>query len=291
MEVLQEVFRCPQHPWGQPLAAVAGEKLRCSHCGHTYPVRDGIPDLVVTQGSEQEFLEAEAQQWDEHAPRYEEQRTRDAIYMAGLEAAAGALAPQAPALVLDAGCGTGLTIRHYLRPGLRVVGLDVSLQSLRQLRQTTPLDAVVPVRADLAHLPFTEAAFDGVLCANTLQHIPTAEQRRRCIDELTRVVRPGGRIVVTAHSFSIPKQRAQWCKEGTAGSPSGSVRYIYRYEAAEFQALLGAGLQVERVFGAGLPLPYRWKLSPLSRVLERSLRRFSASAHWGNLLVGVCHKR
>jgi len=93
--------------------------------------------------------------------------------------------------------------------------------------------------------------------------------------------------VVTAHSWSVPKRAAGWAKEGPAGGPSGAVRYIYRLEAGEFRALLGAALRVEAVRGAGLPLPYRWKLSWLSRRLEPLLGQLPGSARWGHMLVGV----
>jgi hypothetical protein len=126
-----------------------------------------------------------------------------------------------------------------------------------------------------------------VLCANALQHVPGAGLRRACVAELARVVRPGGRVVVTAHSWSLPKRRAGWPKEGPAGGLSGAVRYIYRSEPAEFRALLASALHVEAVCGAGLPLPYRWKLSGLSRCLERVLSPFAAAAWWGHMLVGV----
>jgi SAM-dependent methyltransferase len=209
--------------------------------------------------------------------------------MAGVAAAARALAPRAGEVVLDAACGTGLTARAYGRPGLRVVAVDLSLESLRALRAAPGAAAVYPVRADLGALPLAGGAFDRVLCANALQQIPGEELRRACVRELARVARPGARIVVTAHSWSVPKRRAGWPKEGPAGGPSGAVRYIYRSEPDEFRALLASALRVEAVRGAGLPLPYRWKLSWLSRQLEPVLSRFAAGAAWGHMLVGVGH--
>src|SRR5262249_23520231 len=274
------VSRCPRHPRGPPLGTPAGMALYCPLCRHAYRVWNGIPDLVPQQ-PQQDFLEAETRQWDEHASRYEDERARDSVYMAGVEAAVQVLAARAPELVLDAGCGTGLTIRQYVQPGLRVVGLDLSLNSLRQIQRTAPAESVGLVRGDLANLPFADATFDKVLCANTLQHVPTLEQRRRCLGELARVARPAARVVVTAHNFSISKKHGGWRKEGSAGSSSGSVQYIYRYEAAEFrELLLAGGLVMDRVFGAGFPLPYRFKLSPLSRIIERLLRRLPMNECW-----------
>jgi SAM-dependent methyltransferase len=297
---LLSLLRCPLHPDRGPLtplrpalglgapAPVRG--LLCDTCHRTYPVRDGIPDLVGPAGCPDHVRAPEQSQWDGQAAHYDEGRLRDPLYMAAVAAAARALAPRPGEVVLDAACGTGMTARAYARPGLRVVAVDLSLASLARLRQAGP-PGVHSVRADLAALPFATGAFHGVLCANAVQQMPEEGLRRACVRELARVAQPGGRVVVTAHGWSVPKRRAGWPREGPARGPSGPVRYIYRFAPEEFRALLASALRVEAVRGAGLPLPYRWKLSWLSRWAERLLSRLPASAAWGNMLVGVGQRK
>jgi ubiquinone/menaquinone biosynthesis C-methylase UbiE/uncharacterized protein YbaR (Trm112 family) len=295
---LLALLRCPLHPDRgrlRPLrlphesgaAVISG--LLCRTCCRTYPVVGGIPDLIGPAGCPDHLRGAEEAQWDRQAGRYDEGRLRDPVYMAGVAASARALAPRPGDLVLDAACGTGLTVRAYARPGLRVVAVDLSLQSLARL-QAAGAPGIHVVRADLAALPFAEGAFDRVLCANAIQQMPEDGLRRACVGELARVARPGGRVVVTAHSWSVPKRRAGWPREGSARGPSGPVHYLYRFLAQEFRGVLASALRVEAVRGAGLPLPYRWKLSWLSRRLEHALSRLAASAAWGNMLVGVGRK-
>jgi SAM-dependent methyltransferase len=246
---------------------------------------------LVPNDSFSGFRHREIRQWDEQAAAYDEERLTDPIYQAGIASASAALRPRPGELILDAGSGTGLTLRQYYRPGMRVVALDLSLVSLHYLKKDCRGCVVYPVRGDLTSLPFATGVFDRVLCANALQHIPGLELRQRCIQELARVVRPKGTVVVTTHNFSLPKQRAGWRKEGSARGPSGDVQYIYRHEAAEFHTLLASAMCVDRVRGAGLPLWYRWKLSGLSRLLERwLLARLPVSAHWGHMLVGTGRK-
>lgn len=286
-----DCLRCPRHPqagrlthsshWERPT-------LSCPQCMSQYPIVDGVVDMLVPGESPNDFLEAEKNQWDEQADRYDEERITDPVYMAGVEAAVDALAPQASDLILDAACGTGLTLRNYLRPGMRVVALDLSLQSLRYLRQKVAPANILFVRGDLSVLPFADQVFDRVVCANAIQQVPRADLRKACVRELARVARPAARVVVTSHNFSIPKQRAGWKKDGPGRGPSGKVHSIYRYEVPEFRELLGAFLEVASMRGAGLPLMYRYKLSPISRRLERLLRRFACCAPWGNMLVGKC---
>lgn len=285
-----DLLRCPLHPAAGTLDNLKSH-LQCLQCGRRYPVSDGIVDLLLPDAEHQEFLETEARQWDAHAPHYEEKRQHDLIYQASVDAAVAALEPAAGDLVLDAACGTGMTLKAYLQPGLRLVALDLSMASLQRLRAEVNQSEILFVRGDLLALPFASATFDRVLCANALQHLPDATARRLGIDELGRVARSRGRVVVTAHSYSFSKRRKGWPKEGSAGSNSGAVQYVYRYEPQEFRELLSQSLDVERVVGAGLPLPYRLKLTPLSRRLEKVLRRFPASAHWGHMLVGVGRAR
>lgn len=262
--------------------------LTCTACGTDYPESHGIPDLVPPDSPE--FLHREAEQWDAQAAVYETPRVTDPFYMLAVERAAREMAPRPGELVLDAGCGTGLTLRRYWRPGVRVVALDLSLSSLRVCQRTGPTDGMTFVRGDLTRLPFADGTFDRVCCANAIQQLP-GDLRRQVVRELARVVKPGGRVVVSAHNFSRSKQRAGWRKEDTgAGGHTGAVQYIYRFDADEFRDLLATELVGVTVAGAGLPLPYKWKLSPIMRVVERTLAKTKYGRTRANMLVGVGHR-
>jgi SAM-dependent methyltransferase len=251
---------------------------------------DGILDLLAQGEGPDVFREHESSQWDEQAARYEPTRRDDALYQATVRGAARALRPRPGELILDAACGTGMIVRRYFRPGLRLVCLDLSRDSLRHLRGTLPAGAACCVRGDLRALPLADGVFDRVLCTNALQHLPDPAGRRAAVAELSRVARPGGRVVVSVHNYSVHKRRAGWPKEGPAKGNSGPVQYLYRYDVEEFRDLLATRLHVERVCGIGLPLPYRLKLSWLSCGLERLLSRYGASAPWGNLLLGIARR-
>ena len=299
---LWEILRCPQHPDNGQLVLRKGDRgcggsadpvreLECLSCGLVYPVIGGIVDMLKPfpqTDSTGNYVEAESHQWDRHASRYDEGRYNDVFYMHCLRAGLRALRAQPGDLVLDAGCGTGMGTRLSHHPGLSTVALDLSMASLQYLSRHMTTPGVSCVRADICRLPFASKVFDRAICANALQHIPSLDLRQRCVEQFARVVRSLGTVVVTVHGFSVSKQRAGWEKEGTAGSCSGDVQYIYRYEVQEFRDLLTRNLRVERITGAGLPLPYRLKLSPLSLLLERVLSRSQRSAPWGHMLVGKC---
>jgi ubiquinone/menaquinone biosynthesis C-methylase UbiE/uncharacterized protein YbaR (Trm112 family) len=267
---------------------IDGSSLWCPVCGLRYSIMDGILDLV--DGSNvADWRTVESHQWDSQASNYNAARQSDLIYMAGVDAVTRALAPSCGDRVLDAGCGTGLALQRMALFDADFVELDLSRESLRQLKMLRfeTLRPIVYVRGDLTTLPFIDSTFNKVLCANTLQHIPTHQLREDCLSELRRVSRDGARVVVSVHNFSKPKKRHGWPKEGSAGGHSGQVKYIYRFDAQEFADLVSRHFSIEKLFGVGMPLPYRYKLSPLMRITERILQRHSMSTHWGNMLVAV----
>ncbi len=90
-------------------------------------------------------------------------------------------------LLLDAGCGGGW---HYLARFGKVVGLDLSLTSLRQALQVYPMAS----QGSVVTLPFTDAAFDVIVSLDVLGHIPVGE-KPQLLEEIYRVLKPGGRTV------------------------------------------------------------------------------------------------
>ncbi len=102
--------------------------------------------------------------------------------------------------VLDMGCGPGHHTRRLLERGFSVVGADFSPAALEQAAGRIHGD-VRWVQADLQALPFDTGEFTRALCYGVLMHVPGVE---RAINELARVVAPGGVLVVSEgnmHSF------------------------------------------------------------------------------------------
>lgn len=89
------------------------------------------------------------------------------------------------ALVLDLGCGSGAFSRALDAAGATAVAVDMEMADLAAAR-TRPRRSAV---ADARRLPFPEAAFDGVVCSNVLEHTPSAGV---LFAEIERVLRPGG---------------------------------------------------------------------------------------------------
>ena len=111
------------------------------------------------------------------------------------------------ARVLDAGAGWGrftwpLIERFGLDPS-RVVALDVFPDVAEQARAAGEEHGhrIAPVVADIAALPFRDAAFDLVLANHVLYHVPALEDGVR---ELRRVLRPTGTLMATTNADDVP---------------------------------------------------------------------------------------
>lgn len=103
------------------------------------------------------------------------------------------LARGATGLVLDLGCGTGRNLER-LRPGVRAIGVDPCLDSLRKARLRA--SSVFLVRARAEALPFRDGAFDTVLSGLVFCSV---EDVTRGLAEVRRVLRPGGRLRMLEH--------------------------------------------------------------------------------------------
>lgn len=104
----------------------------------------------------------------------------------------GILDGLSPGRALDAGCGTGRHAAHLAALGHEVVGVDASEPMLAVARRKLP-DADLRV-GDLTALPLEDASVDGAVCALALSHLSALGS---AVAELGRVLRPGGRLIVS----------------------------------------------------------------------------------------------
>jgi SAM-dependent methyltransferase len=165
--------------------------------------------------------------------------------------------------VLDLGCGAGRHAFEALRHGASVVALDADAAELRGVAEMaaamqqageTPDGADArTVCGDATAMPFPDGAFDRVIAAEVLEHIP-ADQR--ALAEIARVLRPGGQLAVTVPAW-LPERICWGLSADYHNTPGGHVRIYTRAEMAA--KLTAAGLLVGGHHHAhGLHSPYWW---------------------------------
>lgn len=116
---------------------------------------------------------------------------------------------------LDIGCGQGALANYLPRLGATVVGVDMSAVSLlRTMAGAAEVGNVDRVRlsaADAGHLPFPTDCFDAVSSMGVLHHTPDT---RKGVQELHRVLIPGGLAIVMLYRSGNPKWWMTWVMRG-----------------------------------------------------------------------------
>jgi SAM-dependent methyltransferase len=101
--------------------------------------------------------------------------------------------------VLDAGCGYGRNLVHLLREGCEVFALDADAEGVEHVRQLAgilapSLPAGNFVVGAIEAMPFPDALADVVICNSVLHFARDEKHFLAMVEELWRVVRPGGML-------------------------------------------------------------------------------------------------
>jgi ubiquinone/menaquinone biosynthesis C-methylase UbiE len=111
--------------------------------------------------------------------------------------------------VLEIGCGAGANFQHYGPEVTEVIAIDPSTYMLERARKRVPR-AFVPVElreASALELPFEGASFDTVVSTANFCTIP---EPARALDEIRRVLKPGGEYRFFDHVRSSGRFGAFW---------------------------------------------------------------------------------
>lgn len=120
-----------------------------------------------------------------------------------------ALAGQVRGLdVIDIGCGEGRFCRMLRDLGARVVGIDPTRALIDAAKGRDPSGTYL--QADAQSLPLEDARFDLVVSYLTLIDIPDV---RAAIREMSRVLKPGGRLLIANLQSFVTTRSAAWYRD------------------------------------------------------------------------------
>ena len=105
--------------------------------------------------------------------------------------------PGEHASVLDFGCGCGRVTRYWLGSGAHVAGSDLNVEAVEWCRRNLPF-ARFEENGLAPPLAFDDGAFDLVYGLSVFTHLPE-ELQVAWLHELSRVLRPDGRLLLTTH--------------------------------------------------------------------------------------------
>ncbi len=185
---------------GQPDEAFRHEFAAKSRTTHVLHTGDAYKDEAQRQWNEDAcgshyvrnselhtldwYLEAEAYRYGEYAP-----------WMPSVMEFAG----HAGAKLLDVGGGMGTDLAQFAKNGALVTDLDLSSGHLAHAEENFRLRGLdgVFVHGDAEDMPFEDDSFDVVYANGVIHHAPHTE---RIVDEMYRVLRPGGRVIVMVYA-------------------------------------------------------------------------------------------
>jgi ubiquinone/menaquinone biosynthesis C-methylase UbiE len=196
--------------------------------------------------------------WDKHSRTYDKQMRFFDRHVFG-DSRTWACG-QARGNVLEVAVGTGLNLEAY-PDDVTLTGIDFSDAMLDVARgRSKELGRPATLLQANAHeLPFDDESFDTVVCTFGLCAIP---DHTRAITEMTRVLRPGGRIILVDHVESTSRvARAVQRGLETFAIPLGGEHFLRR----PLKHVSAAGFDIENV--------QRFKLGVVERLVARKPTR------------------
>ncbi|MEA2333331.1 MAG: hypothetical protein QOH58_3469 [Thermoleophilaceae bacterium] len=187
-----------------------------------YSIRRDFPEAAIDTGYTIWADTYDPPSEDDHDPIIQLEQPVMRALMDGL--------PDGP--VLDAGCGTGRHTAYLVEAGREVVGVDPVEAMLDQARKKLP--SVDLRKGDLESLPVEDGSFDSVICGLAFSHLPEIGP---AIAELARVLRPGGRAIISApHPFitAVLGWRAPVIDAEGNGSEMPEYEHLHGEYIAEF---------------------------------------------------------
>ena len=146
--------------------------------------------------------------------------------------------------VLDAGCGDGWYSARMIQEKADVSGIDLSPRAIAFAQQILPTGKFVS--GSLTALSYPDKIFDVIFSFQVLEHIPLNEYPE-AINELRRVLKDDGRIIVSVPSVNRPLSRA----------------HFRHFTQETFSESLEGVFSVEKVLGQEKQSGVRWLLERL----------------------------
>jgi len=114
-----------------------------------------------------------------------------------------------PGRLFDAGCGDGQFLHLMAQEGWQGTGIDFDAAAIEAGRKKFGLDLAV---GDLQTAEIKEGEYDAVTMSHVIEHVP---EPVACLDKCRRLLRPGGRLVVSTPNIrSLGHQRFKECWRG-----------------------------------------------------------------------------
>jgi 2-polyprenyl-3-methyl-5-hydroxy-6-metoxy-1,4-benzoquinol methylase len=198
--------------------------------------------------------------------------------------------------ILEVGCGAGNLLLQATVPGSFPVALDLSMQALTFVRSRLEEakaheegpEGFTCMQSIGECLPLQDNSFDCVLLSEVVEHL---EAPQISIREASRVLRPGGRLLVTTPNYRSFWPIMEWTVDRLNMAPKmAGEQHISRFHPASLKKLLiESGLKIEYA-GSIYNLSPFLSLVSLERANRQLQRELNGQSVYGMILVAVAVK-
>ena len=152
-------------------------------------------------------------------------------------------------IIGDIGCGNGKNMKY--RMDCENYGCDFS----EELVKICQNDGLNVVNGDIQNIPFKENSFNYTLCIAVIHHLSTLEKRKKAVDEIIRVTKKGGKILLLVWAYEQPKDSKRIFIEQdnmvTWKNKKGTImgeRYYYVFKQGELEKLINNDIKIIESF-------------------------------------------
>jgi ubiquinone/menaquinone biosynthesis C-methylase UbiE len=194
------------------------------------------------------------------------------------------------ARVLEVGCGTGLILQRLASVAEQAEGVDLSPKMLDRARTR----GLTVREASATELPFRDGEFTLVCSFKVLAHV---EQIRTAMDEMARVLAPGGTILAEFYNpWSLRYLAKRFGPAGQISRSTDESAVFTRYDSPRaIRALVPDGCELVQLHGVRTVTPaaavFKW--APVGALFERveCLVQSTPLAHVAGFVIAEMRKR
>ena len=149
--------------------------------------------------------------------------------------------------ILDAGCGEGVLVEHFLNQGYDIKGLDLNYESQ------------YVHRGSVLNMPFEDNLFDAVLLLDVFEHIAYSDQPI-ALSEIYRVLKSNGCLVATIPNLAHLNSRFKMFFTGELDRTDIEENHIGERPLKENITLIKqAGFLIDQIKGITLTVPFIYR--------------------------------
>ena len=169
-------------------------------------------------------------------------------------------------LVVEYGCGVGRILRAVTDAGYRCEGIDISPTMLRHCRDLAPLVRDLHIVDEDGHTGVPDGRAQLVFSYAVLQHIPTLGAYLTALDEMCRILAPGGVLAIhfncedfSTGDLSAPGRTENFETHSLHYRPGESTPYLRHVQDSWSGVYIGRERLIERLAEHGVAVT-RWRV-------------------------------